>query len=596
MSANFTPEKEDYKILTPFKMQVLTNFPYIEADFDALTNYQLLCKVVEYLNGVIHNENEVTEQVNSLYNAYVNLQNYVNTYFDNLDLQEEVNNKLDEMVEQGTLQEIIADYLNSKAIFGFDSVASMKSATNLIDGSYAKTLGYYSKNDGGMATYKIRTLTNSDIVDEKSIIAIGEDDLVAELIIDNSQINSKQFGAYGDGTHDDTLSLQAAITFCETNKIKLLLSTGTYLISDELNVTGCNIEGAGCKNTTILINNCDGLLLKQYNSQDNCKITGFSIKSTNLATEYAGIIFYKYDTIDRSRGYVLENLYFYNLGCAILLRDCFRTTVNNCNMNYCLRAIWLTDQVVQCTFTNIISNCDVASSVSSTRFADTNRSVIGFQCGRTGEAQRPEGIKLNNVCCTNHKVGLLIRDVLYFDALQCEFDYCEQEGVIVYAFEGHCLIGDSWIASDSTTDEPIVNIKTVSLSTKYKLDIINNVIVNVNGHADKKGIACGLTEDQYFINCVNISNNIIKNMVNSTPLHDGIFINRGRNCTITNNQVLGCTYDILFIPDVKGTLINNYCENLRINTFSGTKLYAYANMYTTLSGTQSGTTIGDLTQ
>ena len=49
MSANFTPEKEDLKILTPFKMQVLTNFPYIEADFDALTNYQLLCKIVEYL-------------------------------------------------------------------------------------------------------------------------------------------------------------------------------------------------------------------------------------------------------------------------------------------------------------------------------------------------------------------------------------------------------------------------------------------------------------------------------------------------------------------------------------------------------------------
>ena len=107
MSADFTPEKEDYKILTPFKMQVLTNFPYIEADFDALTNYQLLCKIVEYLNGVIHNENEITEQMNSLYNAYVNLQNYVNTYFDNLDLQEEVNNKIDQMIEDGYFDTLV---------------------------------------------------------------------------------------------------------------------------------------------------------------------------------------------------------------------------------------------------------------------------------------------------------------------------------------------------------------------------------------------------------------------------------------------------------------------------------------------------------
>ena len=41
----------DVKNLTPFKLCVLQNFPFIEADFDARTNYQLLCKVVEYLNN-----------------------------------------------------------------------------------------------------------------------------------------------------------------------------------------------------------------------------------------------------------------------------------------------------------------------------------------------------------------------------------------------------------------------------------------------------------------------------------------------------------------------------------------------------------------
>ena len=112
MSADFTPEKEDYKILTPFKMQVLTNFPYIEADFDALTNYQLLSKVVEYLNNVITNENEVTEQVTSLYNAYVSLQNYVNNYFDNLDITGEVSAKLDEMANDGTLTNLISQYVD----------------------------------------------------------------------------------------------------------------------------------------------------------------------------------------------------------------------------------------------------------------------------------------------------------------------------------------------------------------------------------------------------------------------------------------------------------------------------------------------------
>ena len=112
MSANYTPDMESYKPLTPFKMQVQTNFPYIEADFDAITNYELLCRVVDYLNTVIANENSVETNVTSLYNAYVALQNYVNDYFENLDVQEEINKKLDEMAEDGSLTALIKAYVD----------------------------------------------------------------------------------------------------------------------------------------------------------------------------------------------------------------------------------------------------------------------------------------------------------------------------------------------------------------------------------------------------------------------------------------------------------------------------------------------------
>ena len=45
----------------------------------------------------------------------------------------------------------------------------MKSATNLINGSYARTLGYYNKNDGGSATYKITNTQNNKIYIGQSI-------------------------------------------------------------------------------------------------------------------------------------------------------------------------------------------------------------------------------------------------------------------------------------------------------------------------------------------------------------------------------------------------------------------------------------------
>lgn len=90
-----------------FRRCVIQNFPFIEEDFDALTDYGLLCKVVEYLNKVINQTNINSEQVEALSTSFNQLKEYVDHYFDNLDIQEEINNKLDEMAEAGTLATIL---------------------------------------------------------------------------------------------------------------------------------------------------------------------------------------------------------------------------------------------------------------------------------------------------------------------------------------------------------------------------------------------------------------------------------------------------------------------------------------------------------
>ena len=105
-------KNKNYKVLTPFKGWALQNFPFIEADFDALTNYELMCKITEYLNTVIYNQREVQ-------NLSTELLEYINSYFDNLDVQEEINNKLDEMVEDGTLEELIKNYIDTNVIIAF---------------------------------------------------------------------------------------------------------------------------------------------------------------------------------------------------------------------------------------------------------------------------------------------------------------------------------------------------------------------------------------------------------------------------------------------------------------------------------------------
>ena len=160
----------DHKNLSPFKWFVLENFPFIEADFDALTEWQLFCKIGKEINKIIESQNIVGKQEEELTNAFNNLQNYVNDYFENLDVQTEINNKLNEMAEDGTLQEIITSYLKTNGILAFNNVNEMINSENLINGTFVKTYGTDFLNDGYGNFYKIRNITSDDVIDNINII------------------------------------------------------------------------------------------------------------------------------------------------------------------------------------------------------------------------------------------------------------------------------------------------------------------------------------------------------------------------------------------------------------------------------------------
>ena len=81
---------------------------------DTLSYYECLAKVTAKLNETINVVDVNNENMQSLHDAYVQLESFVNSYFDNLDVQAEIDNKLDEMVTDGTLLELIQPFVDDE--------------------------------------------------------------------------------------------------------------------------------------------------------------------------------------------------------------------------------------------------------------------------------------------------------------------------------------------------------------------------------------------------------------------------------------------------------------------------------------------------
>lgn len=208
---------------------------------ESMTYYEMLLWFVNYLrDDIIPVVNANGEATHELQELYAELQNYVNNYFDNLDVQDEIDNKLEEMAESGQLTDIIAQYLGLAGLLTFNTVADMKQAQNLVNGSTAMTLGFHSYNDGGGARYKVRTITNDDVVDEMTIIALYDQSLIAELLeIDfNKYIDLRWLGADSTGTEDSSQYLLKALELSNQNYVTPIKIIGHYYLEESINFKG----------------------------------------------------------------------------------------------------------------------------------------------------------------------------------------------------------------------------------------------------------------------------------------------------------------------------------------------------------------------
>lgn len=95
---------EEYVALYPFKAWVQQNLPAVYDD--SLSYTDLLAKLLYYVNNLTDNNNMLQKDMKKLFD-------YINNYFLDLDVQQNIDKKLDEMAKDGTLDKII-----NKDLFG----------------------------------------------------------------------------------------------------------------------------------------------------------------------------------------------------------------------------------------------------------------------------------------------------------------------------------------------------------------------------------------------------------------------------------------------------------------------------------------------
>lgn len=536
-------------------------------DLESGTVLQQVSRMYAKVNQLIRNFNDLSKETKDTVEEYIakfiELKDFVDNYFDNLDVQEEINNKLDQMAEDGTLQEIITTYIQSNVSWTFDSVADMKASTNLTDGSFAKTLGYYAVNDGGASQYKIRTKTAGDTPNDGDLIAIG-DSLVAELVIKGNVICVNQFGANGDGTTDDTAALQLALQYASANKVKLLLNqNSTYIVSNRvylnsnthIDLNGSTIQSVGDDayfkpvSTSVLTSGYTGITnITIENGTFKNKITFVFFHSTNITVK--NVLFD--NAFKRSHLFDLggcKNVKFIN--CEVYGNNDITDTYSN-----------------ECIQTDFATQPGMPYFEAAAYDGIPTENVTVDRC--YFHKKDADSNCIDAIGTHSHDPNLVSGDIKNITVKNCTFEGWYKNAFRLTKGRNIVIEGNKFIPKATTfaTDYLTACIEIRTNETNNDEYSTENIIIRNN-----ECISDESANDRHFVFLFEyLTDYKMKNVViegNTYKSGTKTFVSGGNldNVSIKNNNILDCTY--VYDKNVVSTINNLFVQNNIVNNYTG---------------------------
>lgn len=492
-------------------LQVCANWGLIPTEFrQCMTWEEQVLWLTKFLKEqVIPAFNGLSEQVTAL-----------QEWFDNLDVQEEINNKLDEMAESGQLSAIIAEYLELKGVLAFDTPAEVKTADNLIAGSFAKTYGYKRKGDGAYDSYIVRNVQIGDVEDGYNVISLTENPQLVAIRLQEGE--KRVIKLEPTDNIQDYLDLE-----CEK---EIIFPEGTTTVTDALLVNS---------NTTIDLNGStiifdfDRSQIFDYDWDDTLGFVGFRPDDTftewngnHDITIKNGKILGGCSSFLHSKNVLFENVDFETSGGrhSIQFAACRDFVVRYCNF-YGVR-----DEDV--TFASECINIDHCSYGGNPIIAENSPMWDGTKSynvlveSNTFYPTDVEGLAYKSAVGT-HGSGLTTDTICQRITIRNnEFRGAKEYAIGVKNYDNFHIYDNTMINQDDTL-HPSFIMKRGSL---YQGEIHNNVTQGI-------GVFFNSGNPTYAGDSLDISNNVIRSTSEQADTSGVFMLLNIHNSSITNNTI-----------------------------------------------------------
>lgn len=207
----------EIKFVSPFKRLCVTVGNLPTAYMESMSYYECLTYFMKFL------ENQVIPAINNNSEVVAELQEFVTNYFDNLNVQNEINNKLDDMAESGVLADIINEEiftdLNNQVQANTENIGTLETTVNnlinkkwlFVGDSYAQ--GY--NPDGNVTGWPYLLKAKMNLSNDECIIsATGGagftnpsakyENIINNMTADTNVTDIVICGGYNDLTADET--------------------------------------------------------------------------------------------------------------------------------------------------------------------------------------------------------------------------------------------------------------------------------------------------------------------------------------------------------------------------------------------------------